>query len=58
MPKTAADSMLERLTVPLPPHIRMDQAKAFASAIFKGDPEAWETIKPSIKGKAKEFATR
>jgi len=36
----------------------MDQAKAFASAIFKGDPEAWETIKQSIKGKAKEFATR
>jgi hypothetical protein len=26
--------------------------------IFKGDPEAWDVIKQSIKGKAKEFATR
>src|SRR5215216_2103582 len=52
------DAIVDPTVPPLPPHIRMDQAKAFASAIFKGDPEAWETIKQSIKGKAKEFATR
>jgi pyruvate dehydrogenase (quinone) len=52
------DAIVDPTVPPLPPHIRMDQAKAFAAAIFKGDPEAWETIKQSIKGKAKEFATR
>jgi pyruvate dehydrogenase (quinone) len=52
------DAIVDPAVPPLPPHIRMDQAKAFAAAIFKGDPEAWETIKQSIKGKAKEFATR
>ena len=52
------DAVVDPTVPPLPPHIRMDQAKAFASAIFKGDAEAWAAIKQSIKGKTKEFATR
>ena len=52
------DALVDPSVPPLPPHIRVDQAKAFASAIFKGDPESWELIKQSIKGKVAEFATR
>jgi pyruvate dehydrogenase (quinone) len=43
---------------PLPPHIRIEQAKAISSALFKGDPEAWDVIKQSFKGKAEEFLVR
>jgi pyruvate dehydrogenase (quinone) len=43
---------------PLPPHITIDQAKQLASALFKGEPEAWEVIKRSFAGKAKEFLVR
>src|SRR3954449_9259715 len=52
------DAIVDPTVPPLPPHIRMDQAKAFASAIFKGDPESWELIKQSIKGKAAELTAR
>ena len=52
------DALVDPSVPPLPPHIRIDQAKAFASAIFKGDRESWDIIKQSIKGKAAEFATR
>src|SRR5215207_939991 len=57
-PPCVIDAVVDPAVPPLPPHIRIDQAKAFASAIFKGDAEAWEVIKQSIKGKTKEFATR
>ena len=43
---------------PLPPHIHLEQAKALASALFRGDPEAWEVIKQSFAGKAREFLVR
>jgi pyruvate dehydrogenase (quinone) len=43
---------------PLPPHIRMEQAKGMAKAIFKGDPDAPEMIRHSLKGKLEEFITR
>jgi pyruvate dehydrogenase (quinone) len=33
---------------PLPPHITMAQAKAYASALFKGDPNAVGTIRMSF----------
>ena len=52
------DALVDPSVPPLPPHIRVDQAKAFASAIFKGDPEAWDMIKQSIKGKAAELTAR
>jgi pyruvate dehydrogenase (quinone) len=57
-PPCVIDAVVDPTVPPLPPHIRMDQAKAFASAIFKGDPEAWDLIKQSFKAKTKEYATR
>jgi pyruvate dehydrogenase (quinone) len=60
----AADgpALLEVLTdpdvPPLPPHIRMEQAKGFAKAIFKGDPDAPDIVRQSLKGKLEEFVTR
>ena len=43
---------------PLPPHIRFEQAKGFASALLAGDPAAKEMVKESVKGKLAEFKTR
>lgn len=34
---------------PLPPHIRFDQARAYMSALFKGEPDAMGIIKASAK---------
>jgi pyruvate dehydrogenase (quinone) len=34
---------------PLPPHISFKQAKAFASSMFKGDPDTFSMIKQSWK---------
>jgi pyruvate dehydrogenase (quinone) len=52
------DAVVDPSVPPLPPHIRVDQAKAFASAIFKGDRDSWDIIKQSIKGKAAELTAR
>jgi pyruvate dehydrogenase (quinone) len=43
---------------PLPPHIRMDQAKHMAEALVKGDPAAPDIAKQSLAGKVKEFVER
>ena len=40
---------------PLPPHITIKQAKAFASSMLKGDENAWDVIKQSWKGVLKEY---
>jgi pyruvate dehydrogenase (quinone) len=40
---------------PLPPHITVEQAKAFSSALAKGDPAAGEMIRQSFKQKVEEF---
>jgi pyruvate dehydrogenase (quinone) len=34
---------------PLPPHITLDQAKAFTSTLIKGDPREWRVIKETAK---------
>jgi pyruvate dehydrogenase (quinone) len=34
---------------PLPPHITLRQAKAYASALMKGDPNFLGIVKASIK---------
>ena len=34
---------------PLPPHVTMEQAKAYAKSIFKGDADAWSIIKQVVK---------
>jgi pyruvate dehydrogenase (quinone) len=43
---------------PLPPHIKIEQAKMLASALFKGEPEAWDVVRRSFKGKLEEFLVR
>ena len=34
---------------PLPPHITLKQAKAFATTLIKGDPSEWQVIKETAK---------
>jgi pyruvate dehydrogenase (quinone) len=34
---------------PLPPHITLKQAQAFASTLIKGDPREWRIIKETAK---------
>jgi pyruvate dehydrogenase (quinone) len=43
---------------PLPPHIRLEQAKGMAQSIFKGDPDRGGMIRQALKGKLEEFVTR
>jgi pyruvate dehydrogenase (quinone) len=43
---------------PLPPHITMAQAKAFASSILKGDPDARAMIANAGRGKLAELLPR
>ena len=43
---------------PLPPHIRLEQAKSMASALARGDEHAGRIVKQSIKGKVQEFVNR
>jgi pyruvate dehydrogenase (quinone) len=40
---------------PLPPHITIDQAKALASALRAGDPDAGRIVKQSFSQKIQEF---
>jgi pyruvate dehydrogenase (quinone) len=40
---------------PLPPHIRMEQAKKMAEAMVKGDPERRGVMEKSLLGKLEEF---
>jgi pyruvate dehydrogenase (quinone) len=34
---------------PLPPHITLKQAQAFATTLVKGDPNQWRVIKETAK---------
>jgi pyruvate dehydrogenase (quinone) len=43
---------------PLPPHIRFEQAKGMAKAIYRGDPDRGGIIREALKGKLAEFVTR
>jgi pyruvate dehydrogenase (quinone) len=43
---------------PLPPHITIEQARAIAGALAKGDPHARRLIRQSFVDKAKELLTR
>jgi len=40
---------------PMPPHININQAKAFVSALLKGDPESINIIKQTWKDKVSEY---
>jgi pyruvate dehydrogenase (quinone) len=43
---------------PLPPHIRLEQAKSMLSALRQGEPATREIVRQSMKGKLAEFLTR
>jgi pyruvate dehydrogenase (quinone) len=49
------DAMVDPNEPPLPPHITIEQAKAFASAIVKGDPDSLSIAAQSLKEKIDEF---
>ncbi|MGH7979864.1 MAG: thiamine pyrophosphate-requiring protein [Limisphaerales bacterium] len=42
-------------TPPLPPHIKFEMAKKLTSALLNDEPDRWEILKKSAKGKAVEF---
>jgi pyruvate dehydrogenase (quinone) len=46
------DAITDPDVPPLPPHITFEQAKAYASALLKGDPDEMGIIKQTIKGMA------
>jgi pyruvate dehydrogenase (quinone) len=43
---------------PLPPHVRFEQAKGFASAVRHGDPARRQIVAQALKGKLAELTTR
>jgi pyruvate dehydrogenase (quinone) len=43
---------------PLPPHITLEQAKALASALRKGDPDARSVLRESVRQKVADFIRR
>jgi pyruvate dehydrogenase (quinone) len=49
------DAVCDPEVPPLPPHITLDQAKAFASAVWKGDSGRWQMIRQSFKKKVREL---
>jgi len=40
---------------PLPPHITLEEAKAFASALRKGDPNTRGVIRQTLRDKIEEL---
>lgn len=40
---------------PLPPHISLSQATAYAKAIVKGDPDAWATVRASLRDMSESY---
>jgi pyruvate dehydrogenase (quinone) len=49
------DAVCDPNVPPLPPHIRVEQARSFAKAMRKGDPEARGVITQAFKEKILEF---
>ena len=49
------DAICDPEVPPLPPHVTMEQAKNFAMAVLKGDPNSWRMIKESFKKKVAEL---
>jgi pyruvate dehydrogenase (quinone) len=52
------DALCDPSVPPLPPHITLEQAKAFASALVKRDPNAMDMAVQSVKQKLDEFVGR
>jgi pyruvate dehydrogenase (quinone) len=51
---TVLDVVVDPETPPLPPHISLEQAKAFASAVLGGDPASGRLIAQSLRQKVAE----
>lgn len=49
------EAMVDPNVPPLPPHITLKQAKAFASSVIKGDVDAWDMIKQTYKDAVEEY---
>jgi pyruvate dehydrogenase (quinone) len=49
------DAICDPEVPPLPPHITLEQARAFASAVWKGDSGRWQMIRQSFKKKVREL---
>ena len=49
------DALCDPSVPPLPPHISVKQARAFVSALRKGDPHGRDVITQSFKEKILEF---
>lgn len=52
------DAITDPSVPPLPPHIKVDQARKFAQAIFEGDANAWDTIVQSFKDASSSYKER
>ena len=52
------DAITDPDVPPLPPHITLEQARSFLSAMVKGDPDAISVIRRTAAGKAKEIWRR
>jgi pyruvate dehydrogenase (quinone) len=48
------DAVTDPNVPPLPPHIKYEQAKSYAQAVLKGDPDAlkivWQSVRKGLKG--------
>ena len=49
------EAMVDPNVPPLPPHIKLEQAKAFASSVIKGDVDAWDMIKQTYKDAVESY---
>ena len=52
------DALTDPDVPPLPPHIKKEQAQGYAKAIMKGDPDAWDTVKQSMKDLSATYKER
>jgi pyruvate dehydrogenase (quinone) len=49
------DALCDPEVPPLPPHISLEQARAFARAVLKGDAGAWDFVRQTLKKKVREL---
>ena len=52
------DALTDPSVPPLPPHIDLSQAASYARAMLKGDPDAWQTVRQSMKDVTSTYKER
>jgi pyruvate dehydrogenase (quinone) len=52
---TVIEAITDPDVPPLPPHITVDQARAFATAMIRGDPDRRRVVRKAFSGKLKEY---